>query len=108
MIYMIYAPNERTLAQTLADRLAALDSKLEFGFAPVGLMAGSPEWLSIVEQDIDACDLALVVVTPLSREDDSVAARLRLAREMNVPLLPVTLADHPENPGEDRPFLPVL
>jgi hypothetical protein len=90
MIYMIYTPVERSLAQKLADQIVALNNVWEFRFAPVGLEAESEEWLSIVEADLESCDFAVLLLTPLSFSDTSVATRLKLVKSMGIPLLPIT------------------
>jgi hypothetical protein len=86
MLYMIYAPSERPLIEPIVEQLSR---EFEVKLAPVGLMAGSPEWQNIVEADIQSCKAAIVVLTEISAQDETVALRYVAARKANLKILPL-------------------
>src|SRR4051812_17369097 len=86
MIYLIYAPSERSLGESVAEQLS---SQFDVKLAPVGMMAGSPEWQQIVEIDIKSSKAAVIIVTEMSAPDETVAWRYKIASEAGLKILPI-------------------
>jgi hypothetical protein len=83
---MIYTPNERSLAETIVSKLP---SAWEYRFAPAGLEAGTDAWKDIVKRDLDACDLAIAILSSNAFEDKSVIWRCQYAFDNEIQFLPV-------------------
>jgi hypothetical protein len=94
MIYMIYAPSERPEILPLVEQLSV---EYEVCLAPVGYEANSQGWKNLVEQDMQKCKVAVVVLSELSIADASVVWRFKRAKEFHLLILPMFL-------GDFRPF----
>lgn len=92
MIYMIYAPVERPLAEAFAAKIAP---DQEVRYAPFGWEAGSENWLEVVKTDLHEADLALLLITPRAVRDESIAETLLqryvIAQDANVRLIPLSV-----------------
>jgi len=88
MIYLIYAPSERNLAQKIADVITRTQG-YEFKFAPLGLEAESDSWKAEVEKDLEESDLTIVITTDESLKNESVIWRVEKVFQENKLVAPV-------------------
>ena len=92
MIYLIYSPSERPIAERLANTIGGL-SGLRCTFAPLGLKALSNEWCIQVQTEIKKSDAVLILITDISLKDETVVWRVEQSLKLNKILVPVLWND---------------
>lgn len=88
MIYFIYSPTERIIADMIAAKVAAATGH-DCKFAPVGIEALSEPWKQQVTADIDASAAVVIVMSDESLTNESVIWRIEQTLTKQKRIVPV-------------------